>query len=327
MKENKSMRQCNVCLSVDIQSYLKEYNQLLVKCQKCGYVYTDPSALKEGIYNQSYFSGEYDNINYSGTDFLSRTVLRFAEHIKGIKKYSNGKNLLDIGCALGTFLLEVKKAGFSGKGYDISSYAADYCQKFLNLEVKSGELRDAFPENSFNVVTMFHVLEHVPNPVQFLNEEVQPFLVPGGMIAIEVPNFDSLEARNMKEKWIDLRPDQHLSHFNSATLRSIVEKSGFDVVFLTTRTWFHQESGLVGALSMLCGRPSPKLSNSGKSPQSPQQHNNNKSGNLSASITSILRKTNRVLFYPFFPLFQLLAKWQGNFGLGKNLIVYARKMD
>lgn len=142
---------------------------------------------------------------------------------------------MDIGCATGSFMKMVHLEGFEPYGVDVSSFAVDYIKNTYGFPAFVGFLADInFDKGMFDIVTMHHVLEHIPSPVEFLKNEVRPILKDDGLLVIEVPNFGSFEAKINREEWEDLKPWEHLNQFTPETLRLCLEKAGFRVIKTTT---------------------------------------------------------------------------------------------
>jgi SAM-dependent methyltransferase len=137
--------------------------------------------------------------------------------------------VLDIGCGPGLLLREFRDRGWQVQGTEFSEQSAAHGRDVLGVPVAVGDVRDLrFESASFDVVVMWHVLEHTPEPEQTL-AEVGRVLRPGGVFLCAVPNFGSAEARFARDKWFHLDVPRHLSHFTVETLRSLLSVHGFTV--------------------------------------------------------------------------------------------------
>jgi len=149
-----------------------------------------------------------------------------------IKSYTNGKRLLDVGCGSGNFLDAAAKCGFDASGMDISSrMAAISTTKGLNVRYGTAETIRTTP-SSFDIVTFWDVLEHVPDPQTFLST-VGRMLAHRGIVAFSVPNFNSSGAGWFKGSWFSLMPYQHLWHFTPDAVRKTMSEANLKVEFLT----------------------------------------------------------------------------------------------
>lgn len=201
----------------------------LTRCTNCSFVYVSAQYPPE-LYDQDYFTKKGD---LTGRDYFSTwsglyDEARFSQEIKRIKRFKKEGRVLDIGCAIGSFMKMIHQEGFEPYGIDISSYAVDYIKNTYGFPAFVGFLSDiSFDKKMFDLITMHHVLEHIPNPVEFLHDDVRPILKDDGLLVVEVPNFGSLESKINREEWEDLKPWEHLSQFTPKTLKLCIEKAGF----------------------------------------------------------------------------------------------------
>jgi len=120
-----------------------------------------------------------------------------------------------------------RRAGYQTEGLEISEWAAEQSRKQFGLAVKTGAIDDFDPAGvTYDVVVLFHVLEHLPDPLGALRR-IRSWLNPGGAILVEVPNCDSDDAKGYGPEWKGWQPKYHLSHFNPETLRRSLREAGF----------------------------------------------------------------------------------------------------
>ena len=142
--------------------------------------------------------------------------------------------LLDVGCGSGQFLANMRDLGWEVMGVEPDPEAARVAREKLGLEVCQGTLAESeFPQDSFDVVTMSHVIEHVPDPLGLL-KECKGILKPGGRLVLVTPNIESLGARVFGEFWRGWEPPRHLFLFSPRTLSRCVESAGLQNRVLTT---------------------------------------------------------------------------------------------
>ena len=160
---------------------------------------------------------------------------RYQRQLRDIRAFKAGGGLLDIGCNIGAFLTEARVAGFKTAGVEMNRECAEYAQSQLGLDVFNGRLDQAgFADGAFDVVTLYDVLEHVPEPTRLL-QEIRRILKPTGLLVVQSPNIDSVMANWTKTEWQWLCLPDHLWHFTPKTLAAFIETAGFEVHRL--RTW------------------------------------------------------------------------------------------
>lgn len=140
-----------------------------------------------------------------------------------------GGRLLDVGCATGVHLRQAREAGWRVAGIEIDPEAAERARA-VTPDIFCGDVRDApFPPGSFDVVTSFHVVEHLVDPVGALRR-MTGWLAPGGLLIVEVPNVDGVGGRLFGRYWSGLDFPRHLVQFTPATMAAMVAKAGGRVV-------------------------------------------------------------------------------------------------
>jgi SAM-dependent methyltransferase len=202
----------------------------LVACQRCGLMYLNPRPDQNEI--GAYYPPEYSPYRPAIEDehfALMRWVRRRKLVVRRqlIERYSGAQTgrLLDVGCATGLFLHEMALAGWNALGVEPSPQAATYAHERTGLEVFQGWLGDApFEPASFDVVTYWDVLEHTFSPSAELARCVR-LLKPGGLLAINVPNWDSVERRVFGPYWNGFDPPRHLYTFTRPVLTALLTQA------------------------------------------------------------------------------------------------------
>ncbi|MBN1162196.1 class I SAM-dependent methyltransferase [Patescibacteria group bacterium] len=139
-----------------------------------------------------------------------------------------GGNLLDVGCGEDPFLEVQKKRGYNVYGTDVDKTAREHFKK-LGIEVRIGNLQNVkWSKNFFDVITLWHTLEHDVKPQETL-KECYKILKDSGTLIISVPNFNSLERKIFNEHWIYLSPPRHIFQFTPESLSKVLADVGFRV--------------------------------------------------------------------------------------------------
>jgi SAM-dependent methyltransferase len=139
----------------------------------------------------------------------------------------NGK-LLDVGSGSGHFLAEMKKAGWAVTGIEINEKARDYSSSAHHVDVIEPGMISSLPSDSFDCITLWHVLEHFQDPFTYASE-ISRLLKPDGICVIALPNRGSFDAACYKKFWAAYDVPRHLWHFSPLTFSLFAEKSGFRI--------------------------------------------------------------------------------------------------
>ena len=156
--------------------------------------------------------------------FIKRKAIR--DKVKLINSYQPVKGrILDIGAGTGDFLLECKNQNWDILGIEPNDKAKGIA---LGKGIKFGDTIEKLESNSFDVITMWHVLEHVPD-VEHQVAELKRLLKPSGTIIIAVPNFKSYDANHYKEFWAAYDVPRHLWHFSKTAIEKLFDKQNMNL--------------------------------------------------------------------------------------------------
>ena len=202
----------------------------IVQCAGCAFQFTNPrpDAAHIGRY---YESDEYVSHNSGAGGLLHQAykVARFftmRRKVGLINTFSAGKTgtgrLLDYGCGTGHFLVAAQAAGWQVAGVEPNARARQEASQRVGQPVGPGPLTDFAPA-SFDVITLWHVLEHVHQLHETLTQLVA-LLKPTGVLLVAVPNVDSLDAQHYREHWAAYDVPRHLYHFAPKTMAKLLKK-------------------------------------------------------------------------------------------------------
>jgi SAM-dependent methyltransferase len=136
--------------------------------------------------------------------------------------------LLDVGCANGEYLLQMRALGWEVEGVETDPQAVALARE-AGLVVRQGLLEGVFPARSFDVVTLGHVIEHAHDPAAMLAECAR-VLRPGGLLWLATPNLEAAGHRAFGQDYVQLDPPRHLVLFTRQALRGLLERGGFDQI-------------------------------------------------------------------------------------------------
>ena len=205
-------------------------NFTIVSCETCDFTFTNPRPKDEnlGEYYKSDMYISHTNNTKGLFNWLYQTVRKYAigSKVNLLQKTSAKGSHLDIGCGTGEFLNACKNAGYNTKGIEPSELAREQAIKNFKLSVSENTNLNQLQKEQFNSISMWHVLEHVPN----LNETIGEFariLDQNGKVIIAVPNHKSWDANHYKEFWAAWDTPIHLWHFSKETIEKLFENHNF----------------------------------------------------------------------------------------------------
>lgn len=211
----------------------------LVRCRRCGLKYLNPR-LRHDLIAAAY----REAIDETFISQASARELTFRTYLGTLQQLAGGSHrLLDIGTGGGSFLGVAKRGGWDVLGCEPSRWLAAWGERHYDVTIRPGTAFDlGLEEATFEVVSLWDVLEHVPDPAALVRE-CRRLLKPGGVLVVNVPDIGSLPARLMGRKWVFLL-SVHLYYFTVQTLTALLEREGF-VVLRRRRHWQYLELGYV----------------------------------------------------------------------------------
>jgi SAM-dependent methyltransferase len=241
---------CPFCGSSEYSIYERFGSELqftYVLCRNCTLVYQSPRPKYDQDFIDSAYASYYqfsENIKLEdNTQILHSSVNMFKEEVENLLKYDQIRsNVLDIGSAMGTFLFAAKPYYKKAVGLDVSAEMASFATKNVGATVYLKQFNEFTYEEKFSLIHMSHVIEHIPNPVEWL-QKAGSMLEEGGVLVINVPNKFSLSFRlqhlfykaglkkQFSSTWNDpTRVPDHLYEPNVKSMLGLLKRNHFEVL-------------------------------------------------------------------------------------------------
>lgn len=220
-------------------------------CRTCGLGITEPQpddATLHTLHSTQYYRNGEGVRFASPIEWLVEGMRRWRIH--RLSKLVHKGHALDIGCGSGRFLRALQHGGWEVAGLELNDDTATAARTVHGLVVETS--LEAFADNSFDLITITHVLEHIRDPHQMLEECVR-LLNPGGVIAVAVPNIESWQARLTRENWFHLDLPRHLWHFSERWLFKTVTNYGLEPIVIRRLDLAHNIYGWMQSLLNLLG--------------------------------------------------------------------------
>jgi len=241
----KKTQSCPLCKNQEFSIIHQINSYQIIQCNHCRLIFAElnlpekqQNQFLKQIYSEQYFSTdssdsdakklgyERDYFQYKGEEKIVNAHRRLFVIEKRVPEKGR---ILDIGCAGGFFLKVARERGWQPYGLELAVAAAEFARTQFRLDVKTGDFETVdLPKNFYNVITAWDVIEHILNPVRFI-EKVKKLLVPGGLLVLGTPNVGSLAYLIRRQHWPILKPPEHLFYFSPITLEKLLKTQFEDV--------------------------------------------------------------------------------------------------
>ena len=227
----------------------------VVRCTACGMVFVSPRPVDVDL-GRYYTAGYYDKPGEDSGGLGRRLGRLFM--MERVAKATSGLargRVLDIGCGEGTFLAAMSRRGWDAWGVEVSSDGAARAAarpglRIFNKRIEECELEPA----SFDLITLWHSIEHVPDPESLLRRTAA-LLKNGGRLFLAFPNPESWDYALFGPRWFHLDPPRHLHYFSPKTMSSLLERCGMEQVGTSHFSFEYNPFGFVQSmLNVLTGR-------------------------------------------------------------------------
>ncbi len=262
---NESTR-CGLCGSLDYSELFygtdvdfPQKKWRIVKCTKCGLVRTDPYPTNSLYFQRNLYDffhcpkkidvdRKKNNLSSRIQDHFQQKLARshqkiYPERLELLKRYTVHRDIFEVGFGDGKFLALLRDKGWMVSGLELSKNAYLKAKEKYQLDLDWGTIEEKkYRKESFNLVTMHMVLEHVHKPVHLL-KSLHRLLKKRGILIIQVPNFASLQSKIFRDKWYPLRLPHHIYHYTPRTLERLLMKASFQVIAVSSRAGIENTSG------------------------------------------------------------------------------------
>lgn len=235
-----SVKQCSSCSLVFLdprptRESLKKYYP-----SKKYYAYT--SSTKKGLFG---ILREYLVTHYYHPNLFSLFISTFIQNVPAMPSYVKNGNILDIGCGAGDTLVLLKNVGWDTYGLDMDEWALKNAKKrgLKNLRLGTYEALAKYPDNFFDAIRLYHVIEHIDDAVVCLRL-IRQKLKKNGELVVGAPNVDSIVSRLFRSYWYNLDIPRHVILFSPKTLTKLAKKEGFSV----QKIEYCSAGGIIGSI-------------------------------------------------------------------------------
>lgn len=224
---------CDLCNGNSFEPIYEFNDWSLLECNNCGlrFGYSQNMSNYKNIYDKSYFNSENaKKIGYSNYS-KSREIklLTFEKFFKEIESIIPIGSHLDVGSAFGYSIEIAKRNGWYSEGVEISPYAVDISQKYINTKIHCTDFLSYSNRKQYNLITAWDVLEHLSSPNQFFSR-VNLLLRKKGILALTTPLSNSLFAKLFGKKWFEYKWPEHKYYLNKKNLFSYCSRYNFKII-------------------------------------------------------------------------------------------------
>lgn len=225
---------CQICRASEVRWICNKNGIPIFRCVSCGTAFADQTVEMldtETLYGQSYFRSDEPALGYRDYERIADLKrITFDARLIDIERIASRGRLLDVGCATGLFVDMATSRGWETTGIDVSAFAIQQARRYKGTFLVADLMTVSLPPQSFDVITMFDVIEHVRQPIEVLRRAAR-LLSNRGLLVVETPNVGGLLAWVMGQRWPHYRPPEHLFYFTPASLRLALSQSEFEMLF------------------------------------------------------------------------------------------------
>lgn len=240
MKERVVVETCAVCGNKESVSFMEVKDHMisqevfhLKECSSCGFVFTSPrpaiSNLGEYYKSEDYISHSSSKKGLINSLYLVVRSITLKKKVNLIQKFSDKGKVLDLGSGTGHFVAALKKARVEVVGVEPDEGARKFALSENNLELLEKEQLKNLESNSFNAITLWHVLEHIPTLEEDISEMYR-LLKEKGRLFVAVPNRNAYDAKKYGSYWAAYDVPRHLHHFREEDILRLFKRHSFELI-------------------------------------------------------------------------------------------------
>ncbi len=214
---------CRVCGSNDLEPWARKQYLEAKRCTVCGMISVNPHLTRAGV---DLFYAHYFQFRQETSRLNEQRAIMYQLDRDWIQVFIQGGSVLDVGCSGGFFLNTFPPDRWEREGVEITQDAADFGREQFGIPIRVGDLMELTIEKRFDLVTLRGVIEHVPDPIPYL-EKCASLLKPGGLLYITAtPAGDAFAFDVYREKWILFTPLEHIHFFTHRLLTEVLHRFG-----------------------------------------------------------------------------------------------------
>jgi 2-polyprenyl-3-methyl-5-hydroxy-6-metoxy-1,4-benzoquinol methylase len=241
----ETVEECLLCGSERYTTAFEEPPYAVRRCTNCGLGWVSPrydAERLQDIYKSDRYWRSPSPKTQGYTDYRADERLyldTFRNRLRFVLRHGGPQTgrALDVGCAAGFCMAAMRELGFETHGLEISEVIGRHAREHFGFgdAVYIGTLESSpYPAGHFDLITMWDVVEHVPDPIALLGK-ARDLLKPDGLLVIETQDIDSRFARALGPRWHHYKHEEHIYHFNPTTVRTLLAKAGLDTTKVTHR--------------------------------------------------------------------------------------------
>ena len=224
-------RECGICHKDNSSNHFQVQGINIDYCHSCGVHFSNYDPQKsQDIYQEDYYSGVDNGYGDYALEIKTHKAT-FKKRLEFAKKYLPEKGvLLDYGCAIGHLCMVARDMGWKTFGSDFSNFGAETTNLEYGVETFVSDVtKPPVKENSIDLVCMYDLIEHIPDPGKALRN-VSKIIKPNGYVHLVTPDVGSISKLLLGKGWFHFKPREHLFFFNKTTMRALLENNGFEVI-------------------------------------------------------------------------------------------------